>query len=516
MLELLLNNSFLSAVIAFALVLIPAIIIHELGHFFAAKAIGISVLEFGVGFPPRAVRLFRWGETEFTLNWLPIGGFVRPLGEDMIAPFPNQRAEQSSDDAFAVDYDDVFNDDAHEESYDEKPKHYVDDYISEREILRERGVRDEDMLSVNEAKPWPRIFFMSAGALANFASAIVMFILVAITGIPQDVGGRMQIVYLPQASMFAGTSVEVGDAVELINNEYFEDTGDFLARLQALNGQQVTLTLRRIDDDEIYDVTVTPNISATRGYVFVAAVAPDSPAEAAGLQEGDLITAFNGMSISTDGEPTLELIDKTNEVAGQPVTLTILRGNRTFDVQLTPRLNPPPGHGRIGIAIDSQYVTSDQVRYATATNQQELIPLSFGEAVPYGFNRFGDTISLIVSIPAQIIEGTISPEEARPVSIVGISQVGGQFIQRSIEQGNPFLILNFVALISIFLGFTNLLPIPALDGGRILFVLIEIVRGKPVSPEVEGRIHWIGFALLLLLGLIIILYDIFNPLVIPT
>ena len=104
MLELLLNNNFLMSILAFALILIPAIIIHELGHFFAAKMVGINVLEFGIGFPPRAVRLFMWGETEFTLNWLPIGGFVRPLGEDMIGP---------------VGDEDVYDDAAYE---DEKPK----------------------------------------------------------------------------------------------------------------------------------------------------------------------------------------------------------------------------------------------------------------------------------------------------------------------------------------------------------------------------------------------------------
>ena len=80
------GNDIVLAVIAFGVILIPAIIIHELGHFFAAKLVGINVLEFGIGFPPRVRRLFIWRETEFTLNLLPIGGFVRPLGEDMIGP----------------------------------------------------------------------------------------------------------------------------------------------------------------------------------------------------------------------------------------------------------------------------------------------------------------------------------------------------------------------------------------------------------------------------------------------
>ena len=82
MLDFLIGNDALSAIVAFGLVLIPAVFIHELGHFLAAKAVGIAILEFGIGFPPRLAKLFRWGETDFTLNWLPLGGFVRPKGEN--------------------------------------------------------------------------------------------------------------------------------------------------------------------------------------------------------------------------------------------------------------------------------------------------------------------------------------------------------------------------------------------------------------------------------------------------
>ena len=120
-------------------------------------------------------------------------------------------------------------------------------------------------------------------------------------------------------------------------------------------------------------------------------------------------------------------------------------------------------------------------------------------------------MSLIAQIPGQIIDGTISGEEARPVSIVGISQIGGQFLQNSVRNNAPYEVLTFIALISIFLGITNLLPFPPLDGGRILFVLIEIVRGKPVPPNVENAIYRIGIALLLILGVIVIIFDIVNP-----
>ena len=94
MLDFLLGNDGLSAIVAFGLVLIPAIFVHEMGHFLAAKAVGITILEFGIGFPPRMATLFTRGETMYTLNWLPIGGFVRPLGEDFVRPVSAKEVER--------------------------------------------------------------------------------------------------------------------------------------------------------------------------------------------------------------------------------------------------------------------------------------------------------------------------------------------------------------------------------------------------------------------------------------
>src|SRR5258708_14065515 len=87
-------SDFLLAVIAFLVVLGPLVLIHEFGHFIAARMVGITVLEFGIGFPPRARKLFEQGGTIFTLNWLPIGGFVRPLGEDFVKPTSEDATKQ--------------------------------------------------------------------------------------------------------------------------------------------------------------------------------------------------------------------------------------------------------------------------------------------------------------------------------------------------------------------------------------------------------------------------------------
>ena len=171
-------NDFLLAIAAFGLVLIPAIIVHELGHFIAAKLVGINVLEFGIGFPPRVGRLFRLGETEFTLNLLPLGGFVRPLGEDMIGPASEEKVKR---DRVVL----------------ESRRSGFVRLVSEREMLRLRGVDEDRMMSVNEAPALARLFFMVAGALANFLMAMVLFFVVALIGLSLPVGGLIQIAAIP-------------------------------------------------------------------------------------------------------------------------------------------------------------------------------------------------------------------------------------------------------------------------------------------------------------------------------
>jgi regulator of sigma E protease len=111
----------------------------------------------------------------------------------------------------------------------------------------------------------------------------------------------------------------------------------------------------------------------------------------------------------------------------------------------------------------------------------------------------------------ELFAGDIEPSAARPVSPVGIGQIGGPVFEQSLDEGEMYPIVMFAALISISLALTNLLPIPGLDGGRILFVIIELIRGKPMEPEREGLIHFIGVMLLLGLIFFTVINDIINP-----
>lgn len=472
MLDFLLGNDALSAVIAFVLVLVPAVLIHELGHFIAAKLVGITILEFGIGMPPRMLKLFTYKGTDYTLNWLPLGGFVRPLGEDLV--------RQVGDEALEED----------------------------RSEARARGI--EHAMSVNEAKPLARIFFMAGGALANFLMAFVLFTIIAMTGIPEVVGARVNV--LATGSAVMGGDLRAGDVIETVNGQRFADLGAFIGLIQQSPEDEVELRIWRAGVDEPFTVRAAfADLSDLQlePHPLIRGVASSSPAQRAGILPGDIVLAFNGENIATFEE----LQARTREHLGQSVTLTLWRSGEIVEASLVPRANPPQGQGAMGIEIGA--VSLDPalgLAIETGVPQRELVPQPLPAAMRYAIDRIAGVFQTIASIPSQIIQGTASPESLRLTSPLGISQVGAVFLQESIQQDQPSIVLEFIALISIALGLTNLLPIPALDGGRILFVVIELIRGKPIAPEREGMVHLVGLALLLSLMVVVLLNDIANPL----
>lgn len=475
MFDFLLGNDGLSALIAFILVLIPAVIVHELGHFAAAKWVGITILEFGIGMPPRMLKLFTIGGTDYTLNWLPLGGFVRPLGEDMV--------RQMGDEALATD----------------------------RQEAEARGIKKT--MSVGEAKPLARILFLSGGALVNFAFALILFVIIGLIGIPQYNESVISIRHIQAGSSLAEAGLQENDVITSVNGETFGTVELLLAKIAS--GEPLVIDVLRPQTGEA-DVPVTLNSNplervdapTVATYPIIGNIAPDSPAQAAGLESGDIVTAFNG-------EPLVgleQLQTRTGESLGELVTLTVLRGDDQLEVTLTPRTNPPAGQGSIGVTISDAYRSDELGLSFQGGLRSVLVPLGIGEAISYSLERVGSVFSTIAAIPGQILGGTAEPDSLRITSPLGISQVGGFFLQESIQRNQPTIILEFMALISVALGLTNLLPIPALDGGRILFVLIEIVRGRPISPEREGMVHLVGLALLLSLMVVVLFNDIANPL----
>lgn len=217
--------------------------------------------------------------------------------------------------------------------------------------------------------------------------------------------------------------------------------------------------------------------------VKVAEVSQGSPAEQAGLLPGDIILAVNGQRVHGSNELYTEIYNNL----GVPINLTYSRNDQIAEVSLIPR-DPPPSDGAIGIAMETI-----------------AKPTTWGKAIPRGAGMAYDYTRSVLSLPVRIAQGEVSPEEGRPIGYKGMFDVYQQ-IQ------NP---LWFFMIITMSLGIFNLLPIPALDGGRILLTLPEIVIRRRIPPRFENMIHFVGFALLLILLIYINLQDFINPIELP-
>jgi regulator of sigma E protease len=227
---------------------------------------------------------------------------------------------------------------------------------------------------------------------------------------------------------------------------------------------------------------VASDIVKDKGELIVVEIAPDSPASKAGIKVNDTILGVNG-------EQTLNVGDYERligENLGKEITVAIKHSDATTaEVVLTPRIQSPEGEGATGVAITTVITRS----------------YPFWQAIPLSAVRYWDILVLLKDGIVQSIKGTIPFDVTGPV---GIYQTVGEVARTGISN-----LLVLTSLISINLGIVNIFPIPALDGGRIVFVLLEWVRrGKRVSPKTEQLVHTIGFFLLLALILLVTYRDI--------
>ena len=220
-------------------------------------------------------------------------------------------------------------------------------------------------------------------------------------------------------------------------------------------------------------------------------------AAVAGLEPGDVVVALDGHRI-TDGVG--ELQEFVHARPNQEITLTILRDGERLQLSAVPRLQSG-GYGMLGIVI------------ADWPDRSALIHYSLPEAFQAGMTDIRTIIAAMAQLPFRIAQGSVAPQDVRPTGMVGISQVLTFSLQQAIEWKMLFPILQTAGLISLALGLTNLLPLPGLDGGRIVFVLIETIRGRRVSPELEATVHAVGMILMIGLALLMLVQDFANPII---
>jgi regulator of sigma E protease len=222
-----------------------------------------------------------------------------------------------------------------------------------------------------------------------------------------------------------------------------------------------------------------------------------SAAEQAGLQPRDIVTAVDEEQIQEGMEHLRRIIRAKPE---QTIELTILRGEETLTLTATPG-RTDEGYGLLGILM------------APWPDRSAIHRYSLPQALKASIADFKNAVIMTVQVPLLLFRGNITPQEARPASMVGISEILAFTLQQSIEWRLASPVLETASLISLALGLTNLLPLPALDGGRILFILIEAIRGRRVDPEREAIFHFVGLVILVSLMAFVMLQDLVNPII---
>jgi regulator of sigma E protease len=222
-------------------------------------------------------------------------------------------------------------------------------------------------------------------------------------------------------------------------------------------------------------------------------VAANSPAEEAGILPGDVVLKADETDI-LDVEGLQQYIQTHLD---QAIRLTVERDGGTVELVVVPRANPPEGELPVGISMSPRTTIERHPWY---------------EAMWLGLKETVTLSGFILTVPVKIVRGLIPADLARPVGPVGVGQLVGDAVKYTFETGWWFPVMQMMGSLSVALAVTNLLPLPALDGGRILFIVVESIRGRRVDPAKEGLVHLVGMALLVALMLFITWQDVVNPL----
>ena len=342
--------------------LLILVLLHELGHFFVAKKYGVKVEELGIGIPPRIFGI-KVGETLYSLNWLPLGAFVRLEGEEG----------------------------------------------------RKGGSR-----SFNSRSILQRSLIVAAGVIAFWIIAVFIFgILGVVSGIPMQVS----------------------------------------------------------DDEK----------GVTDARVQIVGIAPNSPAEAAGIELGDFIVEIQGEELSTVGGIQISI----SERLGETTSFVLQRQGESIELSLIPRENPPENEGAIGVALTRTAL----VRHSWLQAPYKGVIIS-GNLTLTILKGFG---SLITSL----LKGDGMPAGMQVMGPLGIVDT----LKDAFSLGIAYYFY-FLGLLSIYLAIFNALPIPAVDGGRLLFLMIEAVRRKPLPERIEHGTNNIVFVALIIVMIWVTIKDI--------
>ena len=238
---------------------------------------------------------------------------------------------------------------------------------------------------------------------------------------------------------------------------------------------------------------------------MITNVVKDSPAEAAGIQTGDILLVSQGQNIRSYDDLRNVIDPREN----QPIVFLIDRSGKQIELEVTPKRSEEDQRVIIGVYFEEQYT------------YQPLA--SWTQAVQFGTRATYNMVRNLISLPAQLIRGSLPAEQGRLIGLKGIYDIMQQTIASDLESSQSSLssptstpfeqmrTLFIIASLSISLGIFNLFPFPALDGGRIIFILPELIFRRRVSPRVENLVHGLGMAFLLAFMVYVNVMDFVNP-----
>ena len=442
--------------LAAIIVLGVVIFVHELGHFLAAKAVGIGVPRFSIGFGSPTPLRFRRGETEYVLSWIPLGGYVKMATAEEDAGGSIEGGDAGS-----------------------FPPHQL-----------------------FENKPlWARVLVISAGVIMNVLLAWGIYAGVAATG-TQLVDPVTRLAAVDTAGLPAEaeplTRVPFGAEIIRVNDDTVTSWNDVQLRVIDPGSDRLRFDFAGGLDPAIVRIPGTEAEARARlagamhnlRQARVGTVDPGSPAEAAGLAPGDLIVRVDADTVRFWDELT-GLIRPRPE---QAVVLTVVRGDSVRELSVTTAgvsdRDPLTGEtirvGRLGVFV------------AEALREVEFTPLG---AVAEGWRQMTGGVRLVLVTVRGLVLGQVSPKELGGPIVIG--QLSGRMARAGLI---PFL--NFMAFISINLAVFNLLPIPVLDGGHLVFLALEGVRGRPVPATWRMRLTQVGMLLLMVLVVLVVYNDV--------
>jgi regulator of sigma E protease len=457
----------MNTLLAFLVTLGILIVVHEFGHYLVARRNGVKVLRFSLGFGPVMARWRDRHDTEWTLCALPLGGFVKMLDErEVTAPTPPLGAAPQGGEV-----------------------------IPESELAQ----------AFNRKSLSARSAIVAAGPIANFLLAIALLWVVYLQGVTHL---RPVLDTPPAGSPAATAGIGAGEMVTAINGIAIDDWQGLAWRLLETRLDDANLTTED-NDGHLWQrrISATDLTAATKGEdplqalglrpglpslpAQIAQVVAGQPAAVAGIQADDRILAI-------EGQPVHDWQDMATQIrahGNRPLVVVIARQGQERVLTLTPRIDPRDGIARIGVSPKIDPELLDRYRVTRRYGPLEAL----GESLQQTWN-----LSLFsLRMMGRMLLGEVSLSNlSGPVAIADIAG------QSAAAGGVAYL--NFLALISISLGVLNLLPIPMLDGGHLLYYLAEFLRGRPVSERIQELAQRVGIAFLLMLTALALYNDLYR------